>query len=140
MKTIKGNLILKEDTTFKESIKVEGNIKGYFDLKVKGDIYCVNITCRNIYCYNIDCWNINCRDIYCYNIDCWNINCWDIYCMNIIYCDKIKCKKEIKAKKLIKNRFKLKQKVWKWKSLFTRRLIQNDNNKRCCKDIWVKSN
>ena len=42
-KTIKGDLILKKDTTFKESIKVEGDIQGYFDLKVYGDIDAWNI-------------------------------------------------------------------------------------------------
>jgi len=38
MKTIKGDLILKEDTKFEESIKVEGNIIGDFNLKVAGNI------------------------------------------------------------------------------------------------------
>ncbi len=143
MKTIKGNLILKKDTIFNEDLKVEGNISGYFDLKVIGDINCRNINCwsidcwnidcRNIDCRNIDCWSIDCRDINCWNIDCrnidcwgidcrnidcWsidcrNINCWGIDCRNIIYCDKIKCKKEIKARMLIKDRYELKQKVWK---------------------------
>ena len=88
MKTIKGDLILKKDTTFNEDLKVEGNIQGYFNLKV---------------CGNIDCWNI----------DCWNIDCRNIDCGNIVFCNKIKCKREIKAKKLIKNRFELKQKVCK---------------------------
>ena len=98
MKTIKGDLILKKDTTFNEDLKVEGNIQGYFNLKV----------CGNIDCWNIDCWNIDCR-----NIDCWNIDCRNIDCGNIVFCNKIKCKREIKAKKLIKNRFELKQKVCK---------------------------
>ena len=98
MKTIEGNLILKKDTTFNEDLKVKGNIKGNFNLEVIGNIHCLNIDCLNI-----DCWNIHCRDI----------NCWNIDCRNIIYCNKIKAQKEIKAKKLIKNRFKLKQKIWK---------------------------
>ncbi|MHA1678554.1 MAG: hypothetical protein ACTSW3_07220 [Promethearchaeota archaeon] len=118
MKIIKKDLILKDDTTFNEDLKVEGNIKGYFDLKVKGFIDCDNIDCGNINCKNIDCWdidcgNINCRNINCRNINCRNINCWNINCWNIIFCNKIKCNKEIKARKLIKNRDKLKQKVWK---------------------------
>jgi len=85
MKTIKGDLILKKDTTFKESIKVEGDIKGYFDLKVIG------------------------------NIDCWNIDCWDIDCWDIIYCEKLtkKCKNGvIKAKVFVDKRSELKQKEW----------------------------
>ena len=103
MKTIKHDLILKKDTTFNENINVEGSIKGDFNLKVIGNIDCWNIDCRNI-----DCWNINCR-----NIDCWNIDCWNVDCLNIVYCNEISCKKEIKAKMLIKNRNELKQKVWK---------------------------
>ncbi len=118
MKTIKHDLILKEDTTFNESIKVEGDIKGYYNLKVKGDINCLNIDCNNINCNNINCRNINCWNIDCGNINCGNINCGNIDCVNIncraiIFCDKIKCKEEVKAKKLIKNRFELEQKVWK---------------------------
>ena len=77
MKNIKGDLILKEDTVFNESIKVEGNIKGYYNLKVVG-----------------------------------NINCYDIDCIDIILCEEIKSKGKILARKLIKNRSKLKQKNW----------------------------
>ena len=56
MKTIKGDLILKKDTTFKEDLKVEGDIKGWFDLKVLG-----NIDARNINARNIDAWDIICE-------------------------------------------------------------------------------
>jgi len=94
-KTIKGDLILKKDTTFDEALKVEGNIKGYFDLKVVGNLDCCNLNCRNL-----DCWNLDCR-----NLDCWNVVC----------CDKIKVKKgcKVKCKFLIKNRFSVEQKEWK---------------------------
>lgn len=37
-KKIKGDLILTKDTSFDESIEVEGNIKGYYNLKVEGNI------------------------------------------------------------------------------------------------------
>ena len=107
MKNIKGDLILKEDTVFNESIKVEGNIKGYYNLKVVGNINCGNIDCRDINCYDIDCMNIDC-----WNIDCMNINCYDIDCIDIILCGEIKSKGKILARKLIKNRSKLKQKNW----------------------------
>jgi hypothetical protein len=112
MKTIKGDLILKEDTVFKESITVEGDIRGrgYFDLKVEGNIDCINIDCRNLDCYG----NIDCRNIDCINIDCYgNINCWNIDCWNIIYCEKLTKKNKkavIKAKVFIDKRSKLKQK------------------------------
>ena len=108
VKTIKGDLILTKDTEYKESIKVEGKIKGYYNLKV-----CGNIDCWNIVCWNIDCGNINCRNINCRNIDCWNIVCWNIDCWNIVCCEKIKSRRLIKAKKLIKNRSKLIIKEWK---------------------------
>ena len=47
-KTINGDLILTEDTTFIESIVVKGDIKSCYDLKVIG----------NIDAWNIDAWNI----------------------------------------------------------------------------------
>ena len=37
-KTIKGDLILTKDEEFKESIIVECDIKGYYNLKVAGNI------------------------------------------------------------------------------------------------------
>lgn len=55
MKIIKGDLILTEDTNFKESIKVEGNIKGDYNLNVIG-----NIDARNI-----NAWDIKAKDIVC---------------------------------------------------------------------------
>ena len=62
MKTIKGDLILKKDTVFEESIKVEGNIRGKdgkrFNLKVEGDI-----TAGNIHVWDIDAWDIHAWDI-----------------------------------------------------------------------------
>ena len=105
MKTIKGDLVLTKDTTFDESIKVEGDIRGYFNLKVIG-----NIACRNIACWDIDCLNIACRNIACRNIDCGNIDCRDI-----IYCETVKAKAgcKIKAKAVIRNRSKLPIKEWK---------------------------
>ena len=83
MKTIKGDLILKKDTTFNEDLKVEGDIKGDFSLIVKGDL-----KCRILYC-----WNLNCRNLYCWNLDCWNLNCsnLDFYAIAIAY-NSFKCK------------------------------------------------
>ena len=60
MKIIKHDLILKKDTTFKESIKVEGDIKGNYNLTVWGDI---------------DAWDIDAGDINAGNIDAGNIIC-----------------------------------------------------------------
>ena len=81
----KKDLILTEDTTFNESIKVRGNIKGDYNLKVLG--------------------NIDCR-----NIDCGNINGGYIDCRNIILCNKFKSTGKVKAKSIIKDRFNIKQK------------------------------
>ena len=65
MKIIKGNLILTKDTTFSESIKVEGDIKGYYNLKVAGNINARNIDARDINAWNINAWNIDAMDIVC---------------------------------------------------------------------------
>jgi len=85
MKTIKGDLILEKNTTFEESIKVEGDIKGYFDLKVNGNINAWNINALNINAWditalNINAWDINAWDITALNINAWDINAWDIIC------------------------------------------------------------
>ena len=69
--TIKGNLVLKKDTVFDESIEVHGSILGKdgnrYDLKVKGDI------------------------------SAWDISAWDISALDIsarfIICETIKQKK-----------------------------------------------
>ena len=86
MKIIKGDLILTKDTTFSESIKVKGDIKGYYNLKVAG-----NIDAWDINAMDIDARNIDAR-----NIDAWNIDAWDINAMDII------CEKRIKKLKTSK--------------------------------------
>ena len=78
MKIIKGDLILTKDTTFSESIKVKGDIKGYYNLKVAGNIDAWNIDAGNIDARNINAWNIDAG-----NIDAWNINAGDIDARNI---------------------------------------------------------
>ena len=83
MEEFKEDLVLTEDTTFNESIKVNGNISGRYNLKVMGQIDCVDIDCRNINCWDIDCVNIDCGDINCRNIDCGDINCRNIDCGDI---------------------------------------------------------
>lgn len=57
MKIIKGDLVLKKNTTFKGDIKVLGNIR------CEGDYY--NITALNIKALDIDALNINATDIVC---------------------------------------------------------------------------
>lgn len=88
MKTIKGNLELKKDTTFNESIMVEGNITGIFDLTVKGNIDAGDIDARNINAWDIDAGDISARNIDAENInacyiDAGDINVWDINAWNI---------------------------------------------------------
>jgi len=100
MKTIKGDLVLTKDMVFKESIKVEGNIRcegGRFDLKVVGDITCWDVNCGNVSCGNIRCWDINCGNITCWDIDCWNINCWNIDCGDMVCVSRKKKHKNAKT-------------------------------------------
>ena len=94
MKIIKGDLILTKDTTFSESIKVEGDIKGYYNLKVKGSIDALDIDARNIDARNIDAWNI----------DAGNINALDIICEKRI--KKLKTSKTI-CRVYVKNKYSL---------------------------------
>ena len=132
VKIIKGDLILKKDTVFKTSIKVEGNIQGYYDLKVAGNIDAWNINAGNINASNInardiDAWNINAMDINAMDInasnidardiDAWNINAMDINARNIdawdiICCDKIKVKLKVLCKFLIKDKVSAERKDW----------------------------
>ena len=53
MKIFKEDLVLTEDTTFDESIEVEGNITGRFDLKVAGNIVAGDIVANDIVARNI---------------------------------------------------------------------------------------
>jgi hypothetical protein len=137
-KKIKGDLVLTKGTSFEESIEVEGNIKGYFNLKVAGNINAGNINAGNINAWDIDArdidardinaWDIDARDINARNIDArdivardinaWDIDAWDIdarniNARNIIFCEKInrrKLKGKIKARILIENMSRLEQK------------------------------
>jgi hypothetical protein len=82
-KIIKGDLILKKDTIFKTGIKVEGNIRGHYNLKVAGNIDAWNIDAKNIDAWNIDAKNIVAGNIDAKNIDAWNIDAWNIVAGNI---------------------------------------------------------
>ena len=114
MTTINGNLELDRDTTYGESLTVNGSIYGKggnrYNLTVNGDINAASINTSNINCWDIDCWNIDCLDINCRDIDCGNINCWDINCGNIdacfILCETLKQKEgsTLTASSLIENR------------------------------------
>ena len=68
-------MILEKDTTFEESIEVEGNIKGYFDLKVLGDINARNINAKDINALDIIALDINAININAENIDALDIIC-----------------------------------------------------------------
>jgi hypothetical protein len=129
VKNIKGDLILTKDTTFNESIKVEGNILGFFNLKVEGDIKAFDINSENIDAWNIDAWNIDALDIEAWNINseninalninslninAWNINAKDIEAWDVI-CEK-RVKKEESAKTIarvfVTEKSKLERKEW----------------------------
>ena len=119
MKIIKGDLILTKDTTFSESIKVKGDIKGYYNLKVAGnidawDINAMDIDARNINAWNIDAgninaWNIDAGDIDARNIDARNIDAGNINALDIICEKRIKKLKTSKTKcrVYVKNKYSL---------------------------------
>ena len=78
MKIIEGDLILKENTVFKEDIKVNGNIL------CEGGPW--NINALDINALDIDAWDINALDINARNINAWDINAWDIDALDISFC------------------------------------------------------
>ena len=109
----KKDLILEEDTTFDESIKVIGNIKGDFNLTINGniiahDIDVLNIKACNIKACNMDTWDIEALDIIASDIKAFEIKALDIIADNIIAEDitaedinanYIICEKRIKKSK-----------------------------------------
>jgi hypothetical protein len=114
MKTIKGDLVLKKDMVFNESITVEGNITckgGRFNLTVKG-----NISARNITAWNIDAGNISALNINAGNITAGNISAWDIsyYAFCVAYasikCVSIKGRREHSFHKALDGKITIKKK------------------------------
>ena len=109
MKIIKGNLIMKEDMTFDEDLKVEGSIFGEngnrYNLAVKGDLNCLDLDCRDLNCLDLKFYAVAIA----YNsFKCkfWEarrenyiINCLDgeIEIKDKKYCDK--CGQELKGEK-----------------------------------------
>jgi hypothetical protein len=106
MKIINGDLILDKNTTFEESITVNGNIYGKggrgSSLTVHGiinawninvwninacDINAQNITACDINAWNINVWNINAQNITAWDINALDINAWDIIALDITACD-----------------------------------------------------
>jgi len=87
MKTFKGNLVLKKDTVFEESITVKGHITckdgKRFSLRVAGDIDAGNIDAGNIVARDIDAWDIDAGNIVARDIDAWDIDAWDITARDI---------------------------------------------------------
>jgi len=80
MKVIKGNLVLKENTTINDDLKVEGNIiceGGRWDLN------CWDLNCRDLNCLDLNCRDLNCRDLNCLDLDCRNLNCWNLDCQDL---------------------------------------------------------
>jgi len=118
-KTINGNLILTEDTEYSEGIIVNGSIKGYFNLKVAGNINAWDIDAWDIDAWDINVWDINVWDINARNINARDISAWDINARDInawdIICEKrIKKGKENKttARIFIQNKSELERKEW----------------------------
>jgi len=80
MKEIKGDLILKKDTIFDESIKVEG------DIICEGRFW--NLTCWDLTCNDLNCNDLDCRDLTCWDLNCRDLNFWAI----AIAYNSFKCK------------------------------------------------
>ena len=63
MKEFNGDLILEKDTEFSESIIVYGNIRGKdnkrFNLKVKGNLNCLDLNCKDLNCRDLNCGNLS---------------------------------------------------------------------------------
>jgi len=91
VKVFSGDLVLRRDTVFNESIEVKGNIVckgGVFDLTVNGDIsakdiHVGNLNTWNINALNISAWNINALDIFAWDINAWDICAWNINALDI---------------------------------------------------------
>ena len=109
MKIIKHDLILTEDTTFGESIEVEGDIKGNYNLTVEGDIDARNINAEDIDALDINAWNIDAVDIDAGNIDAYDIIARNIDARDIICESRVKKSKTAKTicRVYVKNRSKL---------------------------------
>ena len=89
MKTIKGDLILKENTIIDDDLKVEGNII------CEGGLW--NLTCKDLTCWDLNCWDLKCRDLKCRNLTCWdlkcrNLTCWDLKCRRDLTCLNLDCR------------------------------------------------
>ena len=75
MKVIKGDLVLKENYSIDDDLKVEGNIRcegGPWNLN------CLDLNCWDLNCRNLNCWDLNCLYLNCLDLDCRNLNCLDL--------------------------------------------------------------
>jgi hypothetical protein len=94
-KIIKGDLLMKENMIFTESLIVEGNIfgknGGRFNLFVKGDLNCLDLNCWDLTCRDLNCWNLTSRDLNCKG----NINYYAVcFAYRNIKCKSIKGRRE----------------------------------------------
>ena len=83
MKIIEGDLIMTEDMTFDDDLKVNGNIYGKDGIKY-------DLNCGNLNCLNLNCENLTCLDLNCENLNCWDLNCWDLTCFDLT-CRDLNC-------------------------------------------------
>ena len=82
MKTIKGDLVLTENTIINDDLTVEGNIRCKGG---KWDLNCKNLDCRDLNCWDLNCGDLNCRDLNCWDLNCKNLNCWSLKAKNVSY-------------------------------------------------------
>ena len=98
MKTIKGDLVLTENTIIDDDLTVEGNIRcegGKWDLKCWDldceDLDCEDLKCRDLKCMDLKCMDLDCRDLDCKNLDCWNLKCDNLNCGDL-NCGELKAR------------------------------------------------
>jgi len=87
MKTIKGDLVLTEDTIIDNDLTVEGDIRcegGSWNLKCQ-DLDCWDLDCWNLKCWNLDCWNLDCLNLKCKDLKCWDLKCQELKAKNVSY-------------------------------------------------------
>ncbi len=92
MKTIKGDLVLTEDTIINDDLTVEGNIRcegGNWNLKCF-DLECNDLKCFDLECNDLKCFDLECNDLKCCNLECYNLECYNLKCLNL-NCENLNC-------------------------------------------------
>ena len=78
-----------ENQNWKENEEITDNIKIY------GNLDCMDLHCNNLNCWNLNCWNLNCKDLHCNNLNCKNLSFYAIaFAYSSIKCESMKARRE----------------------------------------------